>query len=139
MKTRNTHLPLLLAGSLNLFSAFLHLIAGQAGLVVPLWESQMELATQAQWLGAWHMVTVLLFGTSWILLRRAFQKQRHAQELQWIGWGYILFGLCFIGSSLFMDAMAPQWVLLAPIGIMTLWGTRNRILQERVEETVSIK
>ena len=126
MKTMKIHLILLLAGMLNLFTAFLHLIGGQMALVVPMWETQMTVAEQTQWLGAWHIVTVVLFGTSWIVLKSAFQKEINEGELASVGWGYVWFGVMFIGSSIYMGEMAPQWILLLPIGLLILCGLRKK-------------
>lgn len=130
MKTMKIHFVLLLAGILNLFTAFLHLIGGQMALVVPMWNTQMTVAEQTQWLGAWHIVTVVLFGTSCIMLKSAFQKDTNEGELASVGWGYVWFGVAFIGSSIYMGEMAPQWILLLPIGFLTLFGLRKKKIKE---------
>ena len=60
-----------IAGILNLFTALLHTIGGQLDLVNPLLNSSLETQTKAEWFGVWHMVTILLFVTSYLVLKNA--------------------------------------------------------------------
>lgn len=92
----------------------------------------MGLAEQTQWLAAWHMITLFLFASAWVLGKAAIQQSVTPQLLSFLGWCYLLFSLSFIGSSLYMGEFAPQWVLLLPIGLLTLWGNKQGRSQEGV-------
>lgn len=58
-----------IAGILNLIVAFIHLILGHFDLVIPLSESSLEIQQKAEWIGAWHIITILLFLTSYVILK----------------------------------------------------------------------
>ena len=66
MKIKNIYW--IIAGVINLLTAFLHLIGGQMSLVDPLSKSNLELQVKTELLGVWHMVTVMLFMSSIVLL-----------------------------------------------------------------------
>ncbi|UTW62402.1 hypothetical protein KFE98_20750 [bacterium SCSIO 12741] len=124
MKKRNIYL--IIAGVLNLFTALLHLIGGQVGLVEPMQESSMTWAEKTQLLGVWHMVTALLFYSSFILLKKGFKGHPHSKGIvTFIGVSYLLYGLGFVGASVYLLQFAPQWTLLIPIGALALIGQRK--------------
>lgn len=124
MKAKN--LFLLIAGVLNLFTAFVHLIGGQLSLVNPMLASSMTTQQQAEWLGGWHIISIVLLLTSLPLIRAGLKPMRHSTDLLiFIGWLYVLFAAVFVGASLYMNILAPQWILLLPIGILTLLGAKK--------------
>jgi len=111
-----------IAGILNLITAFLHLLAGQLDLVNPLINSNLGVQQKAEWVSVWHMVTILLCFTSYIILRAGFvevegQKLKLLKE---IGILYILIGIPFIISSIYYSVFAPQWILLMLTGFLLL-------------------
>lgn len=113
------------AGIINAITACLHIFGGQLDLVNPLWESNLDKGAKTQWLGGWHMITVMLVGTSLLLL----QTKKHTQSIVfiYIGYLYIGFGLSFIGASLYAQNLAPQWILLIPIGVLSLLGAKKSL------------
>ncbi len=117
-----------IAGITNLFTAFLHLIAGQMDLVTPLQNSALNDHQKSEWLGAWHMITVLLFFTSVLILRAGFGARLLTDKsgIRAIGLFYALASIPFIVSSIYYSLLAPQWILLLPIGILLLIGTGNK-------------
>lgn len=121
-----------IAGFLNLVTACLHLIGGQLDLVNPMLSSSMSSQQQAEWLGVWHMVTVMLFASTWWLLRKAFSKQeiRFTTGLKKVAALYVLFGLSFVFASLWVGQLAPQWILLIPIGLLIYLGARRGTADE---------
>lgn len=124
MQSKNIFL--IIAGVINLFTALLHLIGGQVDLVNPLIDSNLNVPETAQFLGVWHMVTVLLFYSSIVLLLKGFRPQTTGKELiSFVGIAYVLFGVCFVGISLYESMLVPQFILLAPIGILALLGKRK--------------
>lgn len=117
----------LIAGIVNLFTALLHTIGGQIELVSPMLKSNLENQTKAEWFGVWHMVTIILFASSYLVLKNAvieFQK-RKMELMKYIGILYILFSIPFGISSLVHKLLAPQWILLLPIGILIYFGTKK--------------
>ena len=109
-----------IAGLLNLLTALVHTILGQQDLVTPLLVSELDNQVRAEWMGAWHMITLLLFFTSYVILKSGFgsHQQLPLQTLKTIGWIYVLSGLPFIVSSIYFSVLAPQWILIIPIGLL---------------------
>ena len=83
----------LIAGGINLFTAILHTIGGQMDLVNPLMKSNMALEEKAQWISVWHMVTIILFLSSYLVIKNAIIKseKRQAETIKYIGYLYIAF------------------------------------------------
>ena len=123
MKKRNTYL--LIAGILNLATAIIHLWGGQMDLINPLMESGLDIQIRTELLGVWHIVSVILFGSAYILIQQGLRKMPNPQLTRIIGWAYILFALVFILSSLFTLTFAPQWILLLPIGLLAILGAKK--------------
>jgi hypothetical protein len=117
-----------IAAIINVGSALVHTILGQVDLVNPLLESNLSTQVKGEWVGVWHIVTIILFATSIPLLKAAFKKIENSQIdlLKFIAWLYILFALAFIVVSIWYFIFAPQWVLLLPIGLLTLIGLKKR-------------
>lgn len=115
------------AGIINLFTALLHLIGGQIELVNPLLESNISTQQKGELTGAWHIVTILLFFTSYRILRAGFKGLKNAEELKSIAFIYILSGLPFIFVSFWFEVFAAQWILLIPIGILLLFGLKKQL------------
>jgi hypothetical protein len=118
----------LIAGGINLFTAILHTIGGQLELVNPLMNSNLIDQKKAEWIGAWHMVTIVLFLTSYVLIKNCMGKNENRQTeiVKYIGFLYIAFSVPSIASSIFYKLLAPQWILLLPIGVLALYGIKNR-------------
>lgn len=124
MTKRNRYL--IIAGIINSFTALLHTVAGQMDLVNPLMEGNLSTQSKTEWLGVWHMVTVILFVSSYYLIKNGFNSTKGKSDVfQLIGILYILFSAAFIISSLYMTVFAPQWILLLPIGVLSLIGAKH--------------
>ena len=122
MKKKNVYL--IVAGSINLFTALLHTFAGQVDLINPLMDSNLELQTKSELLSAWHIITILLFGTTFILLKNGFRWNVSEDKIavKYIGYLYSLFCVPFIVVSFMNNLLAPQWILLLPIGLLSWIG-----------------
>lgn len=116
-----------IAGIINLLGAILHTIGGQIELVNPLLDSNISIQQKSELTGAWHIVTILLFLTSYIILRIGFKKDstREKELLRPIAVLYILSGIPFIVVSFLHGINAFQWILLMPIGVLLLSGIRK--------------
>lgn len=117
-----------IAGLINLFTALIHLIGGQYTLVSPLLNSSLENQTISEWIGAWHMISIILFYTSIVLLKTGFSKTISANQeslVKFIGWLYIMLSIPFILSSFYFETLVSQWILLIPIGLVSLLSRRK--------------
>lgn len=120
----NYHLA---AGIIYLFSAVLHLIGGQLALVNPLLDSELDLQVRTEWLGAWHIITVMLFYFGYILLKNGLRYQTKDESLiKAIGVLSALFCLSFLGAGLWLQCHAPQYILFAPVVILIYFGFKNQ-------------
>ena len=117
----------IIAGILNLFTAFLHLIGGQMDLINPLLNSSLTDDVKTQLLGVWHMVSIVLFGTSILLLLIGFKRKRYPELIVFTAYLYILLSIPFIIISLIYGMLVPQWILLLPIGILILIGIKKDV------------
>lgn len=118
----------LIAGFINLFTAVLHTVGGQIDLVNPMLKSNLETQAKAEWFGAWHMITIILFASTYLALKNAivdFHK-RQTELMKYIGVLYILLSMPFCVSSVVHRLLAPQWILLLPIGIIIYLGSRKQ-------------
>lgn len=122
MTLKNKNIYWIIAGIISSFTALIHTLVGQLDLVNPLLESNLSRQAKTEWLGVWHIVTAVLIITSYYLLRYGFNttQKKNSDVIQLIGILYILFSIVFIGSSLLMQVFAPQWILLLPIGVLSL-------------------
>lgn len=120
-------IPLKIAAAVNTLTAFIHLVLGQIDLVNPLSKSDLLISQKAEWTGVWHIVTIVLFFSSYQLIKQAFSKKESDYNLI-LNWGilYILFGIPFLYSSLVYKTLAPQWILLMPIGMLLLFVVRRK-------------
>jgi len=126
MKTKNIYL--IIGGIINLFTAVLHLIGGQTTLINPLNNSNLELQVKTELLGVWHMATVILFLSSFLMLYFGFKQGGNLPKelMKFLGYLYILFSVVFIIVSIINSQFAPQWTLLLPIGVLALIAIRKQ-------------
>lgn len=119
----------LAAGIINLLTALLHLIGGQIDLINPFLESNLSLQVRTELLGAWHMVTLLLFSSAliFIISGRDTTKPKNSALISYISYSYIGFSLIFIGLSIYYNILAPQWIILLPIGLLGLIGINKQV------------
>jgi len=115
------------AGVLNLITALIHTILGHFDLILPF--ADLEFATPQKGIlhACWHMVTVMLFFSSIILLYIGIRPQKYASSQISILLGvlYVAFSLVFIVMSIAYGLFLPQWVLLLPIGILAIYGAKT--------------
>lgn len=129
MKSKNTYW--IIAGFINLLTFFLHLIGGQIDLVNPMMDTSLVLGKGSQLIGAWHMVTIILLATSYVLLMAGFGKKYAAnlEMIKFIGYLNLSFCLPFIVAGFYYGLLVPQWVFFVPIGLLTLIGI-NKVKTE---------
>lgn len=122
MASHNRNLYWIIAGCICSLTALVHLFGGQLDLVNPLLSSNLVNQAKTEWLGVWHLVSIVLLLSAYYLLRYGFNKSASGSKevVRLIGIMYIFFSGAFILSSLWMQVFAPQWILLLPIGILSL-------------------
>lgn len=88
-------------------------------LVNPMMESELINQVKFELLGAWHMVTIVLFYTSYLLIKNGLSNRVLEQKeiLSFIAYLYILFAVPSFILSIMKGQLVPQWILLAPIGV----------------------
>ncbi|MEM9258623.1 MAG: hypothetical protein AAGA62_03190, partial [Bacteroidota bacterium] len=116
----------LIAGILCLLTALVHTIGGQFELVDPLMVGSLSPTAKVQWLGVWHVVTVMLFGGAFWLIRGGWLPASASLALlNNIAYLFVLFAVVFVVASIAQGIHALQWVLLLPIGLLTIIGSRR--------------
>ena len=118
----------IIAGVLNLFTAFVHLIAGHFEMVIPLLNSTMDIIPLATLYACWHMVSITLFFSSIVLLYIGIKPTKFASShiATIIGILYILYSLLFLVLNIeYGVSNLPQWILLLPIGLLSLYGVKK--------------
>jgi len=122
MKTKNKYW--IIAGVLNLMIFFLHLIGGQIDLVNPMLDSSLNIEKSAQLVGAWHMVTIILLATSYLLLSAGLGKRysTNIEAIKLTGYLNLSFCLPFIIASFYYVLLVPQWILFLPVAVFTMIG-----------------
>lgn len=122
MRTKNIYW--IIAGFLNLITFFLHLIGGQFDLVTPMLKTSLSLEKGSQLVGAWHMVTIILLVTSYILIAAGFGKKysKNLELIKLTGYLNLSFCLPFIIASFYYGLLVPQWIFFLPIGVLTIIG-----------------
>ncbi|PMO02528.1 hypothetical protein BCT19_19745 [Vibrio splendidus] len=116
------------SGLLALFTALVHVFAGQIDPVRPFLKSKLDDIPKATLLACWHLVSVTLFVSSLMLLYVGWYGIDSLYFLiQLLGFLYILYasvfvavGLYFFGAKVFVKL--PQWTLLLPIGLLANYG-----------------
>jgi len=103
-------------------------IGGQLTLVNPLLQSELSPQITTEWLGAWHIVTILLWVFGFILFRNGRKVEREDRSLiRTIGLLSFLFGLTFIIASLIQGQHAPQYILFLPIAVCVAVGNKRNM------------
>lgn len=118
---------LLSAGLLCAATCLIHTFAGQS-LVREFLDTAMPRLVKSTLFACWHLVTVTLCLSAVALLLMAWRAGlRSSGMLIFIGALYLGFGLVFlvIGGCFYRGRgwlKLPQWVLLGPIGVLTVLG-----------------
>ncbi|MBQ4834717.1 hypothetical protein J8L70_15970 [Pseudoalteromonas sp. MMG010] len=117
-----------LAGIIGLFTACVHIFAGQIDPVRPFLKSDLPDIPKATLLGCWYMVSVTLLISGLVLTYAGwFNLSSFQNIIIGISVNFIIFSLVFIAvgwyffkSQVFLKL--PQWILLLPIGTLGLVG-----------------
>ncbi|MBN1485172.1 MAG: hypothetical protein JXA37_10650 [Chloroflexia bacterium] len=119
----------LAAGIVGLITALIHLIGGQIEIIRPFSQSDLAAMPRGTLHACWHMVTVILFASAGIMLYLGASPQNGEQTLLalFIGGQFVAYALVFLVLTLAGDwdkklIRLPQWMLLLPIGLLSIIG-----------------
>ena len=122
------NVPLLVAGLIAGFAAFVHAIAGEYTDMRHMRSSDMPLNEQIEVRATWHIASITLGLSAILLLVMSFgslpdQRQTIAQLIAIF---YLIGGMVWVGVTLLMRRgmlfKVPQWILLLAIAGLTWWG-----------------
>ena len=114
------------AGALAALTFGVHLFLGQKTVVDPFTKAEMPEDVKATMWVCWHAVSLLLGSFAGLLLWFGWHPP-NVGLVEVIAWGYIAFGVLFLVVTLSKSwpnrlFQLPQWILLAPIGVLALVG-----------------
>ena len=118
---------LIIAAIINLAVAIIHTIIGESDIVAPLLATDAPDTVRWTLHAAWHMISVVLFLSALTLfyVSRKGKEEPHSIVLsKYIGIQYLALAMVFVVTSLVYGIFFPQIVMLAPIGILALFGGR---------------
>jgi hypothetical protein len=127
-QTRNS--KLILSATVLAFISFLvHTIVGTYETQGPLFASNLPQATKVIFYVCWHIVTITLLASTWVLfhLHKAENTEAVRMVLCTLGVSWIVFGLLFPCIAWWVGGLGfivqfPQVVLLVPVGILSFMG-----------------
>jgi hypothetical protein len=121
---------LLAASLMAAFTTGVHVFMGGADIASPLLESTLAAEPRLTLYAVWHMASITL-GLSAIAYFIA-GLPRHEQSSRslvvfvsalWLGFALIFVVIALIQPENGWLLKLPQWVLLAPVGLLGLWGS----------------
>jgi len=119
---------LVIAAIINLAVAVIHTFIGETDIVAPLLASNAPELVQATLHSAWHMISVVLYLSSFALfyVSQKDKNSPHGKILPtYIGIQYIALAMVFVVTSLVYGQFFPQIVMLLPIGLLSFWAGRK--------------
>jgi len=124
------------AGLLAALTALVHTVAGTYDVHSPLLHSNLPQPLSLLLYACWHIVTVTLCLSAWVLLRPPNARLIETQAVLAgaIGIAWLLFGVVFIAVALLIGGnpalllALPQWALLIPVGVLAWLGSRHLLL-----------
>lgn len=120
---------LLTAGVIAAATTLIHATAGGRSIVRPLLGSEVAAEPMRTLHVVWHMVTADLLLSSVALLVLAFAAAPSTALVLFIAAQYLAYAVVFLIITLAADwprplLRLPQWMLLLPVGVLSLIGTR---------------
>jgi hypothetical protein len=120
---------LLTAGAIAAATTLIHATAGGRSIVRPLLGSAVAAEPKRTLHVVWHMVTADLLLSSIALLALAFADAPSTALVLFIAAQYLAYAVVFLIITLAADwprplLQLPQWMLLLPVGVLALIGTR---------------
>jgi hypothetical protein len=125
---------LLVAAYLAAFTAIVHTIGGTLEIHTPLLTSPLPAPISLLLYACWHLVTAALILSAIALFWSSHNNRAESNFAlpAFIGILWVSFGVVFVFVALYFSGLnglmvLPQWVLLIPIGALTIYGARKEI------------
>ncbi|MFF5447552.1 hypothetical protein [Streptomyces sp. NPDC012888] len=120
---------LLTAGGIGAATTVIHILAGGRSIVRPLLGSEVAVEPKRTLHVVWHMVTADLLLSSGALLALAFAAAPSTALVLFIAAQFFAYAAVFLIVTLTADwrrplLQLPQWMLLLPVAILALIGSR---------------
>lgn len=120
----------IVSGGIGLFTAFVHLIAGQIEVIKPFSQCELAAMPKATLHVCWHMVTVILFASAIVLLYSGVNPAGTGSNALalFIGGQFVAYAIVFLffaltGNWTKKPIRLPQWILLLPTGVLAIVGS----------------
>ena len=125
---------LLASAYLAAFTAIVHTIGGTLEIHTPLLTSPLPEPISLLLYACWHLVTVALILSAIALFWSSHNSRAESNFAlpAFIGFLWVGFGVVFVLVAMYFSGLnglivLPQWTLLIPIGVLTLFGVRKEI------------
>ncbi len=120
----------LASGGIGLLTALIHLIGGQIGVIKPFLRCDLAAMPKATLHACWHIVTILLFASAIALLYSGVNPTSTGSNTLalFIGGQFVAYAIVFLVLALAGNwsnklIRLPQWILLLPIGVLSIVGS----------------
>lgn len=100
-------------------------------------DSNMNDQQKVEWLGAWHMITVLLAFIAFKLFQQSKKTVQNIELLRSIELLCYLFAFAFIVASIWMQQFAPQWTLFVVLGFLINVTIRKQLKSDTNENPLN--
>jgi hypothetical protein len=133
---------LFIASFIAAFTTAVHVFMGGTDIVSPLLASSLPTEPKLTLYAVWHMASVVLALSAVALFIGS--RPCHAQSARylvffisflWLGFAIVFIVIALIQSENGWLLKLPQWILLASVGLLGLWGS-NKTLQSTVHYKV---
>ncbi len=113
------------------FTSAVHIFIGTPEIQVPLMQSELPQEISLLLYACWHLVSITLAFSSIVLFisARGGASQSSIYTARLISYLWMCFGMIFIlvailFSGINMLLALPQWILLLPVGLLGLFGSK---------------
>ena len=124
-----------IAALLALFTAAVHTFVGGRDSLIPLLEADIDPMAEGALHASWHIVAIFLAWSS-VAFWKGGVVGRHFAGL------WIASALAFVGVDLWQAGLTglflnPQWAVLAPVGLLAIYGAGPLASRDNESEAAS--
>ncbi len=105
------------------FTALLHSLVGTYDTLLALLEADLDPALRGTFHACWHFISLFLLFSAYAFWRRRASTRDLAAL--WIGFAVVFFGVGLWQGGLSGLMVVPQWILLAPAGVLAWLSARR--------------
>lgn len=104
-------------------TAVAHIFVGTYDTLLPLLETDLDLAVKGTLHACWHIISVFLAFSVWSFVKET--PAARSAALLWIAFGICFFAVGIYSANLRGLLILPQWILLCPVGVLILLHLRG--------------